>query len=263
MSKSLSSPVDIDTEIARLSGKHQEQAIIIERQISYRDSDSAYTRHFFEQDTLDAAEAKLAEIEAELGEVEALYTGWPRYWHVTNVGGHIHTSTHCSSCFPTTQYGWRTDLSGKTEQEVVDLEAYNACTVCMPIAPAEQKAAREYFNRQQREAKAAERQAKADEKAAKAAARASKLVDKVEAAIKALTGEGETFEAIQVFRNEWSDYGHEGLKAVYGISWQDEYKALKINSTTEDVLSFIVAKDKWNKPNVAVQAELRERGLIA
>jgi hypothetical protein len=114
-----------------------------------------------------------------------------------------------------------------------------------------------------RAAKQAEREAKQAAKDEKARLRASKLVDKVEAAIKALTGKDETAAAIQAFRAEWSDYGHEGLKAVYGISWQDEYKALKINTTTEDVLSFIVTKDKWNKPNGAVQAELRERGLIA
>ena len=254
MSKSLTTPVEIDTEIARLSGKHQEQAMIIERQISYRDSDSAYTRHSFDQAKLDAAQDKLDEIEAELAGVEALYTGWPRYWHVTNVGGHIHTSTHCSSCFPTTTYAWRLDLSGKTEQEVVDLEAYNACTVCMPIAPAEQKAAREYFNRQQREAKAAEKKAKADEKAAKAAARAVKIVDKVEAAIEKLGGR-------EVFEKEYSDYGHDGRKSIYGLSW--ERPELKITSTTEDLLSYVKTGLRLHQPNEAVQAELRERGLIA
>lgn len=262
MSKSLTTPVEIDTEIARLLMAEEKPVRTIQLQERYRDSDSAYTRHSFSQEKFDAALAELRELRVQRLAVEALYTNWPRYYHVTNVNGHIHTSTHCSSCFPDTQFAWRTDLSGLSEQEVVDREAYNACTVCMPIAPAEQKAAREYYNRQQREARAAERQAKADAKEAKAHARAVKIVDKVQKAIRDLTGEGEDFEAIQVFKNEFSDHGKDGKRSLYGLSWEDEHKHLKITSTIEDILMYIVTDDRWNKPNAAVINELKNRNMI-
>lgn len=60
---------------------------------------------------------------------------WTRFFHVTNTNGHIHQSTCCSTCFPTTVYGWRTELSGSTEEEMVKVWGETACTVCFPSAP--------------------------------------------------------------------------------------------------------------------------------
>lgn len=98
--------------------------------------------------------------------------GWTRFWIVINSNGHIHSSMNCTTCFPTTQYGWLPNLSGSTDAQVVELAGMSACTICFPDAPVEfrnrpsqieepaKKAAREA-----REAAKAEKEAKAAVKA--------------------------------------------------------------------------------------------------
>ena len=62
--------------------------------------------------------------------------GWQRAFLVSNGNGHVHKNMNCSTCFPTTQYAWMTDYSGKNEDEIVDAAGERACTVCYPSAPA-------------------------------------------------------------------------------------------------------------------------------
>lgn len=62
--------------------------------------------------------------------------GWSRFFVVKNVGGHVHSSMECSTCFPTTDFGWYPKLSGSTEEEMVAEFGEMACTVCFPSAPA-------------------------------------------------------------------------------------------------------------------------------
>lgn len=88
--------------------------------------------------------AKLAEREAALAElmeraeaVEATYTGWSRFFLVTSSAGHVHSSTHCSTCRPTTTYGWLPELSGKSEETAVAELGPTLCTVCFSSAPTE------------------------------------------------------------------------------------------------------------------------------
>jgi len=249
----LSTPVEIDTEIARLMMEQARPARTIALQNEYRDSDSSYRRHFFDQDALDAAEAEHDRLQVEIDALTERYTGWPRYYHVTNNNGHIHTSTSCSSCFHDTQFAWRADLSGLTPEEVVEREAHNACTVCMPIAPVEQKAARQRYNAAQREAKAAERQAKKDAKAAKARERAVKLVDKVQVAIDKMGG-------LDAFRNDYSLYGHDGRKSLYAWTFDG------CQQTVGDILYEIKDReengDSRRSMNEHIKAELAARGLI-
>src|SRR3954463_6325870 len=135
----LTTPVEIDTAIAERSMLVVKAERAVAQQVNYRDHESPSYRHYFEQDKLDAAKRTYDLAVASLHEVEALYTGWPRYYHVTNANGHIHTDMYCTSCFPDTQYNWRVDLSGLSVEQVVKQEAHNACSVCMPIAPAEQR----------------------------------------------------------------------------------------------------------------------------
>lgn len=61
--------------------------------------------------------------------------GWTRYYLVLNSNGHVHSSTHCTSCFPTTQYAWLTEQSGMTAEALVELAGESACTDCFPWAP--------------------------------------------------------------------------------------------------------------------------------
>lgn len=88
--------------------------------------------------------AKLAEREAKLAELheaeqalQALYTGWSRFFLVTSSSGHVHSSTHCQTCRPTTTYGWLPQLSGKDEASAVAELGPTLCSVCFASAPTE------------------------------------------------------------------------------------------------------------------------------
>lgn len=254
----LSTPVESDTAIA-------EQGLIVakaerpvELQLRYRSGINSYR---FDAADLAAAEQQLAIETSKLDKLRALYTGWTRYYHVTNNNGHVHTSMNCTSCFDTTVYGWRTDLSGLTPEEVVEREAYNACSVCMPIAPAVQQAARERYNAEQRAAKQNERQAKKDEKLRKAAERAIKLLAKVEAAVEDLGG----WEVIDAMPQ-----GDPGslYEATYGFGAFEGRKELQ--TTVGDELSAQAEerrtgrRESWRgKDPREVITEAREKGLIA
>lgn len=65
------------------------------------------------------------------------YTGWARYFYVTNTGGHIHSSTGCSTCYPSTEFRFLTEISGLDRGAAVDLIGPVLCSVCFPDAPVE------------------------------------------------------------------------------------------------------------------------------
>jgi hypothetical protein len=90
-------------------------------------------------DQMDASVAKALEIHAETLPYEAEYSRrpWTRFFLVQNNGGHIHSSMHCSTCYPTTRFGWLPEFSGQTEAEAVAKHGAILCTVCYPTAPAE------------------------------------------------------------------------------------------------------------------------------
>lgn len=94
--------------------------------------------------------------------------GWTRFWIVVNSNGHIHTSRSCTTCFPTTQYAWLPDLSGSTNDEVVELAGESACTICFPDAPVDTRNRPSRIEEPARKAAREERERKAAEKARKA-----------------------------------------------------------------------------------------------
>ena len=59
--------------------------------------------------------------------------GWSRGYVVP--GGHIHRSTWCHTLRPSTSILWIPEVSGKTEDEIVEYAGIHACTVCYPTAP--------------------------------------------------------------------------------------------------------------------------------
>lgn len=246
-----------DAQIAELGFQRAKAQANVDQLERDRDSESSYRRSYFDAGDYAAAQAKVEALDAKLEPLHEAYTGWPRYYHVTNANGHVHTSTSCSSCFYDTFFSWRTDLSGFTSQEVVDREAHNACSVCMPIAPVEQRQARERYNAEQRAARAAEKTAKANEKLAKAAVRAQKLIVKVEAAMAQMTREGtrEAFLAI------YSDHGHDGKLSTYNYCMNHN-----VPSTVEGVLMDMQKRARgergWNKDPYAIVAEATEKGLL-
>ena len=91
-----------------------------------------------------AALAELAELHAEAAanqaaqaELESVFAAgpWSRFFLVRD--GHIHSSTSCSTCFPTTVFGWLPELSGSTEAEALAQHGAWLCTICFPSAPVE------------------------------------------------------------------------------------------------------------------------------
>lgn len=115
-----------------------------------------------------------AAAEAGAEPLEAIYRqhGWTRAWYVP--GGHVHSTTRCSTCFPTTSFAWLTDLSGMDETDIVAQAGETACTVCYPTAPAEvlsRPRSFRYADDEARDAKRAERARKAAEQAEKAITR--------------------------------------------------------------------------------------------
>jgi hypothetical protein len=76
-------------------------------------------------------------IQDEIRELQNLYTGWSRFFLVTSSPGHVHSSMHCSSCRPTTTYGWLPELSDKSEDEAVAELGPSLCSVCFSSAPTE------------------------------------------------------------------------------------------------------------------------------
>lgn len=119
------------------------------------------------------ADAAIEAGRVEARPLEARYAAqrWTRYYLVANATGHVHTSTNCSSCFPTTEYAWLTEQSGMTAEALVEMAGEQACTVCFPWAPVDctRKSTLEAPARKaariERETAKAERDAKAAAKA--------------------------------------------------------------------------------------------------
>lgn len=89
--------------------------------------------------TFERLRARANSLRAEAAPLHALFDAhrWSRFFLVTSSIGHIHRSTHCPSCYPTTRYGWLPDLSGESEAAAVAAHGARLCTVCFPTAPVE------------------------------------------------------------------------------------------------------------------------------
>lgn len=83
------------------------------------------------EEAVETFDVKIIEINTEFNR----RGGWSRFFMVP--GGHIHSSLHCSTCRPTTQFGWLPELSGQTEADAVAEHGALLCTVCYPSAPVE------------------------------------------------------------------------------------------------------------------------------
>lgn len=99
---------------------------------------------FHQQDQAERALANVTEYDEQIADLEeqarelgALYTGWSRFFLVTSSSGHVHSSMSCSTCRPTTRFGWLPSLSGQDEAEAVAELGPTLCTVCFPSAPVE------------------------------------------------------------------------------------------------------------------------------
>lgn len=151
-------PVEIDTALAeiytRLYAEWDVQARLakyieeMEQGIAKREENpisgrySCYTQEALNDliEKADESTQRALQIYDEIPPFEAEFSsrgGWSRFFLVKNNGGHIHSSMSCSTCYPTTQFGWLPNLSGQTEAEAVAKHGAILCTVCYPSAPTE------------------------------------------------------------------------------------------------------------------------------
>jgi hypothetical protein len=166
--------VELDTKIA------EQQAVVgrVGHQIGQQER--VLNALYSSEATKEKAAAKLEELKlvsvtevAKLVGLNRQYTGWERYYLVTNAGGHVHSSTSCSTCRYSTQFMWLTELSGTSAEALVEMAGERACTVCFPNAPVDvtKRPSNLKYDVEAREAKAkadAEKAAKAADKLAKA-----------------------------------------------------------------------------------------------
>lgn len=83
-----------------------------------------------------ALRARLEVLDAEAAAIATEYRrrgGWTRSYLVS--GGHLHKTTACSTCYPTTSFYFLPALSGSDEAQIVEEAGERACTVCFPSAP--------------------------------------------------------------------------------------------------------------------------------
>ena len=92
--------------------------------------------HYSDEEMAEALK-ELHRTTCKVAEAESNYTGWSRFYLVTNSNGHIHSSMHCSTCYWDTSFAWLTELSGLTEAEAVAEYGEILCSICYPSAPVE------------------------------------------------------------------------------------------------------------------------------
>lgn len=172
-------PAQIDAELNRLG---YQRAVLMDRAENLRKAaaqarsrrvpDHAHADRL--QAQADECTPRIRELAEQMRPLNDEYDrrgGWPRAYLVQNNSGHVHSSTHCASCYPTTRYAWLTDYSGKTEDEIVYASGELACTVCYPSAPVDVLKRVGEIRRPgdvEREQRAAEKAAKAQAAAAAA-----------------------------------------------------------------------------------------------
>jgi hypothetical protein len=91
------------------------------------------------RELITASTEAVEQLLADAAPLEARYDAeqWTRYFLVDNSNGHVHTSTRCETCFPTTVFSWLHEQSGMSNAELVELAGGASCAVCFPNLPAE------------------------------------------------------------------------------------------------------------------------------
>lgn len=177
----LTTPAEIDTEIARIQSEAARAEQVVTEGLATLDRiasvqgtyEADYPWNSYEKQeeasaAVRAAEAKIARLHAEVAPLHAEFAArrWTRYYLVTNTGGHVHWTTGCDTCFPTTAFAWLTEYSGMSHEEFVTLAGEKACTICFPDAPVAVLASRTRIEAPEAKARREEREAKAAAKAA-------------------------------------------------------------------------------------------------
>lgn len=178
-------PADVDRKLAEIYRRfYRAQRSVTLCQVSLRNAETSRWRREDDvvrcRERLEQAVAARDAIEAEAAPFDAEFDsrgGWTRAFLVTSSdGGHVHKDMHCSTCRPTTEYGWLPDYSGADEAAIVADAGERACTVCYPTAPVElRNRPTKIFSDEEREAQDA-REKRERLRAEKAAAKAAKAI---------------------------------------------------------------------------------------
>jgi hypothetical protein len=160
---------------------------------------------------------------------------WSRFFIVRNNNGHIHSSLYCSTCYPTTQYGWLPELSGLSEADAVESQGSILCSVCFPSAPVE------WTN--------GESKASAEAKAERARAKAEREAKRLE---KALLPDGselrvgrdwlKTQRAAEIWLTDFADWGWSDEERLAQRQQVLKALAVKVGKTTDEVWADALAR---------------------
>jgi hypothetical protein len=125
----------------------------------------------------DEAVSRIETITEAIAPLEALFHAnkWARFHIVANANGHIHKSVNCVTCYDSTEFSWLPQVSGMTDEEVIELAGEKACTICFPNAPVTDRPSK--LDTVERMAAKAEREAKAIAKAAEMDVKGIKAID--------------------------------------------------------------------------------------
>lgn len=199
----------------------------------------------------------LAREEARI-EAEFVRRGrWTRSYLVT--AGHLHTSTACSTCYPTTSFYFVPSLSGSTEAEIVEAAGERACTVCFPSAPVEIRNRPSTLSTPDEAAAAAAR----EEKAAKREAAAKEAI--VVEGLLEYRGRAHTFKSVRALSNfvagKASSIAAWGAGHPTASEWEDDLllAAKALSAVTGTETGEIVA-EALRKAEKRVDAERRRLG---
>jgi hypothetical protein len=184
---------------------------------------------------LNAAAAAIMRETAPYNEEFKARGGWSRFYLVDNSGGHVHSSMHCQSCYPTTQFIWLPEHSGDTNERIIEKANEQACTHCFPGAPVDPSRKGGF--------EAPARKAAREERDAKAAAALAKRIQK------SLSLDGSEVRIVLESGVRGDDYWHapsrgkawtktETFKAfVTAMSWVVDQKAAPLTwSSGDDVM---------------------------
>jgi hypothetical protein len=185
---------------------------------------------------------QLLQISFEIEELSEVWEEerWTRAFLVINGNGHIHSTTACSTCFPTTKFEWLTAYSADPEIEIVTAAGETACTICYPSAPAEIlncPATIQSKNRAEREAN----------RAAAAIAKAARDAKRIASAP---TADGSTLSV----PSRWNGRNEEIKTERTAISFWYE---------CEDDIQWKRAVDRTDKTEKAIEAQTIIEGALA
>jgi hypothetical protein len=133
-------PAEIDGALfPLLASRWQAATQVVSYKQSIKEAEAGPSSHYRLKEMrawVQECEAKVDELNEHIRPLLDEYSrrgGWSRFYLVP--GGHLHESTGCSTCYPTTQFMLVAEASGSTGEDLIERYAQHVCSVCFPDAP--------------------------------------------------------------------------------------------------------------------------------